>query len=74
MDLIDIYYELSEIFKDDTDILVDAISKLTHTKYKKSIIKNKLSTLKLKSISYELNQLYDIKIETLKKFNCKHKT
>ena len=69
MDLIDIYYELSEIFKDDTDILVDAISKLTHTKYKKSIIKNKLSTLKLKSISYELNQLYDIKIETLKKFN-----
>lgn len=68
MNLINIYYELSEIFNDDIEMLVVALHSLTNTKYKRSDIRDKLECLNLNTIEYELNQLYDISIITLIKF------
>lgn len=68
VDLVKIYYGLSELFNDETEILIDAIVEFTHTKYKRSNIKEKLELLNLTTLSNELNFLYDMKAEDIKSF------
>ena len=68
MNLINIYYDLSEVFNDDIEIMVQAIHDLTATSYKRCDIREKLECLNLNTIESELNQLYDINISTLRKF------
>jgi|GEM_PF-4748144 len=68
MDLISIYYDISEIFNDEIEITLDAILKLTDTKYKRNALRVKLDSLCLNTIESELNQLYSMQHKTLKKF------
>jgi len=68
LSLIDIYYQLSEIMEDDTEILICAIKELTNTKKKNAELRNRLEKLNLDTIAEELNELYDIEIKVLKRF------
>lgn len=71
MNLISIYYDLSELFNDDVEVVIEAMLQLTHTKYKKNAIRVKLESLCLDTIESELNQLYDMQRATLKAFYLK---
>jgi len=70
--IISIYYDLSAIFDDDLNMMVDAIKELTKTKEKRSVILNNMEFLRLHNIEEELNNLYDVKVKVLKAFRLRY--
>lgn len=66
-DLIQIYYDLYEIL-DDNIIIAKHIKKVSKKKYSVRKIIYLLENLRLDKIDNELNILYDMKMEDLKKF------
>ena len=66
-ELIDIYYFLFDVV-DDIDMFTDLIKEKTDTKLTKAKIKSNLEYLNLNKLDSELNIIYDMKMEDLKKF------
>lgn len=66
-ELLDTYYSLYSIF-DSMDILVDAIRELTPTNKTKSCILTNLECARVWNLDYELNTLYDLKMDVLRDF------
>lgn len=66
-ELINIYYFLFDII-DDVDMFTDLIKEKTNTKLPKAKIKSNLEYLNLNKLDSELNIIYDMKMEDLKKF------
>lgn len=66
-ELIDIYYFLFDVV-DDVDMFTDLIKEKTDTKLTKAKIKSNLEYLNLNKLDSELNIIYDMKMEDLKKF------
>lgn len=64
------YYDLFNIL-DDVDMFTDAIKQFTKTKYNPYYIKLCLEYLRLNNFEYELNVLYDMRINDLKDFRDK---
>lgn len=68
MELIDIYYNLSELLDDDIECVADAIKHFTHSEHRRSIILINLEYLRLENIESELIQILDIKKNVLIEF------
>ena len=66
-ELIDIYYFLFDVV-DDIDMFTDLIKEKTDTKLTKAKIKSNLEYLNLNKLDSELNIIYDMKMEDLKKY------
>ena len=70
--LVNIYYDLFE-YLDDMDLFVDAIKHFTKTPKFKSAILVQLENLRMLKLEDELNQLYDLPLNTLKDYAMKWK-
>ncbi len=68
MNLLDVYYDLSEIMNDDLEVLIDALKELTSCNKKKIELRNRLEKLNLETMETELNELYDIDMKVLKRY------
>lgn len=68
---LDIYYDLAYIFDDNIEIVADAIKELTLTNKRRSVILTNLELLRLNTLVSELDQLYNININTLREFRDK---
>ena len=70
--LVNIYYDLFEHL-DSMDLFVDAIKHFTKTPKFKSAILVQLENLRMLKLEDELNQLYDLPLNTLKDYAMKWK-
>ena len=64
-ELLDIYYDLYDIFE-DVELIADAIKDLSYTTQSRCNILRHLEFTRLWNLDSELNQLYDMQIKTLK--------
>lgn len=70
-ELLDIYYDLSELFDDNDEVLISALMKYGKCKYKRSIIRMCLSNLKLSILSESINELYDTDIRVIRAYKLR---
>lgn len=70
--LVNIYYDLYNVLDDD-NLFIDAIKHFTKTPKFKSAILVQLENLRMLKLEDELNQLYDLPLNTLKDYAIKWK-
>lgn len=70
-DLLDVYYDLYEILG-SIETVADALKELQGVNMCRSGIIGHLESYRLHHVEQELNDLYDMKLDDLKKFKIKH--
>lgn len=71
-ELVNIYYDLYNVLDDD-NLFIDAIKHFTKTPKFKSAILVQLENLRMLKLEDELNQLYDLPLNTLKDYAMRWK-